>query len=267
MAKAIINIKDVSKSFNIGSQTVKVLKEIEFPVEEGDFMIIFGPSGCGKSTLLHTILGLESPSQGQILFLEEDLYKNTNEDDRALLRKKYVGMVYQQPNWVKALSVLENVSFPLIMLGIDPETAEIKALEMLKQVGMEDWADYVPTELSSGQQQKVSLARALINDPKVIIADEPTGNLDFDSGQEMMTLLQNFNKKGKTIIMVTHDLEYLKFAKTGVKMLDGKVLGIYGPKDRAKMIQGVSGNGKRGTRKEESLDGKNNRPTQKSSIN
>lgn len=252
MAKAIIDIKNISKTFSIGSQTVKVLKEIGFPVEEGDFMIIFGPSGCGKSTLLHTILGLEVPSEGQVMFLDGDLYKNTTEDDRALLRKKYVGMVYQQPNWIKALTVIENVAFPLVLLGVDQYTSQQKAMEVLRQVGMSQWADYIPTELSSGQQQKVTLARALINDPKVIIADEPTGNLDFESGQEMMELLKTFNsQKGKTIIMVTHDLEYLRFARTGVKMLDGKVLGVYGPKDRSKLLKGAEGQSKRAIGKEE----------------
>lgn len=247
MAKSVIDIKKVSKDFNIGTQVVNVLKDISFPVEEGDFMIIYGPSGCGKSTLLHTILGLEVPTSGQVAFVDQDLYLNTSEDDRALLRKKYVGMVYQQPNWIKALTVVENVAFPLTLLGVDPINAREKAIEVLKKIGMESWADYIPTELSSGQQQKVSLARALINDPKVIVADEPTGNLDFESGQEMMELLKTFNSANdKTIIMVTHDLEYLKFAKTGVRMLDGKVLGIYGAKDRKKLLEGINKESKRG---------------------
>lgn len=247
MAKTLIDIKKVSKDFNTGAQVVNVLKEISFPIEDGDFMIIFGPSGCGKSTLLHTLLGLEVPTSGQVLFLDQDLYSSTTEDDRGLLRKKYVGMVYQQPNWIKALTVIENVAFPLTLLGVEASIAMEKAKGVLKQVGMENWADYVPTELSSGQQQKVSLARALVNDPKLIVADEPTGNLDFESGQEMMELLKSFNAEiDKTIIMVTHDLEYLKFAKTGVKMLDGKTLGIYGPKDRDKLLKGINLESKRG---------------------
>jgi putative ABC transport system ATP-binding protein len=247
MTKTLIDIKKVSKDFNTGTQTVNVLKDISFIIEDGDFMIIFGPSGCGKSTLLHTLLGLEIPTSGQVFFIDQDLYSNTTEDDRALLRKKYVGMVYQQPNWIKALTVIENVAFPLTLLGIETSASMEKAKEVLKQVGMENWADYIPAELSSGQQQKVSLARALINDPKLIVADEPTGNLDFESGQEMMELLKSFNSKiDKTIVMVTHDLEYLKFAKTGVKMLDGKALGIYGPKDRSKLLKGINLESKRG---------------------
>jgi putative ABC transport system ATP-binding protein len=237
---SVISGKNIIKNFNIGTQTINVLKGITFDVTEGDFVIIFGPSGCGKSTLLHTLLGLEVPTSGQLLFAGQDIYANTTEDDRALIRKRNVGMVYQQPNWVKALTVMENVAFPLILLGIDQSTATAKAMEVLKQVGMDNWATYIPAELSSGQQQRVSLSRALIHDPKVIVADEPTGNLDFEAGQEMMELLQNFNEdKKKTIIMVTHDLEYLKYAKTGIKMLDGKVLGVYDLKGKANLAKAM----------------------------
>lgn len=229
----IIKIWDVSKSFDVGMQKVKVLKGITFNVKINDFLIIFGPSGCGKSTLLHTILGLEEPSSGYISYLGKDIYetaleKMTTDDERADFRKLNVGMVYQQANWIKSLNVWENIAFPLTLLGIDKVERKNKALETLKEVEMLDWADYKPMQLSSGQQQKIALARALISNPKLIIADEPTGNLDFDSGQELMKLLTKLNtEKQKTIIMVTHDLEYLKYAKTTVKMFDGQVIGIY----------------------------------------
>lgn len=227
MKRVIIKTSSLHKSFYTGIQEVPVLKGLSFDVEKGTFLIIFGPSGCGKSTLLHVVLGLETPTKGEVNFLGEDLYQNTSEDYRSDLRKKHVGMVYQQPNWVKSLTVVENVAFPLLLLGVEKKKTLEKAHQTLKSVEMVDWANYLPTELSSGQQQRVALARALVADPKLIIADEPTGNLDYESGQELMQLLTDLNRQGKTIIMVTHDLEYLRFAKTAIQMFDGKVIGCY----------------------------------------
>ncbi len=227
MSKVVISVDKVNKSFLIGSQQVEILKEITFNVNEGDFLVIFGPSGCGKSTLLHSLLGLEPPTSGKIDFLGTNLFTLPTEDDRADFRKQNIGMVYQQPNWIKSLTVVENVIFPLLLGGVSKETAQPRAEAMLSVVGMGEWAGYIPTELSSGQQQRVALARALIIDPRVIIADEPTGNLDFESGQNLMELLTRLNREGKTVIMVTHDLDYLKFAKTAIRMLDGRIVGSY----------------------------------------
>lgn len=224
----IVQVKDVKKNFVVGDQDIQVLKGISFNILMGDFSIILGPSGCGKSTLLHIILGLEKPSQGQVVFLGEDIYDNTNEDYRSNFRKKHIGMIYQQPNWIKSMNVVENVAFPLLLLGMEKQQALEKAYEMLKQVELEGWANYMPTELSSGQQQRIALARGICNNPEIIIADEPTGNLDFQSGQDMMQLLLNLKTQhGKTIIMVTHDLEYLKFANKAIRMLDGNLLNVY----------------------------------------
>lgn len=238
--KPIISATDIIKIFKVGAQDVQVLKSVSLEVDDGDFMIIFGPSGCGKSTLLHIILGLESPTSGKVIFAGGDIYNNTTEDDRSALRKQLVGMVYQQPNWVKSLNVIENVSFPLMLLGNEKSTAQTKALEILKTVSMDSWASYYPTELSSGQQQRIALARALVNNPEIIIADEPTGNLDYESGQEMMQLLYDVNQKqGKTIIMVTHDLEYMKFAKTAVRMLDGQIIEKLHGDQKAKLTKNL----------------------------
>lgn len=237
MSDSIIQIKNIFKSFHVGNQDVPVLKDISFNVKKGDFLIIYGPSGCGKSTLLHTILGLEAPTKGSIIFLDKDLYKNSMgvdriEDERGEFRKNHVGMVYQQSNWIKSLSVIENVAFPLSLTGVDKIRREDLAKDALKVMEMAGWSNYAPTELSSGQQQKVALARALITNPEIIIADEPTGNLDFESGQELMQLLTNLNnKEGKTIVMVTHDLEYLKFAKNTVRMFNGQVVELNVNKD------------------------------------
>ncbi|OPZ23337.1 MAG: Lipoprotein-releasing system ATP-binding protein LolD [bacterium ADurb.BinA186] len=273
----IISVQHLSKSFPVGVQMVPVLKDVSFTVEPLDFLIIFGPSGCGKSTLLHTLIGLEPPTSGKVIFLGKDLYgekassikspvsrrenkknktlntkqlmPNTNigEDERSEFRKRHIGMVYQQPNWIRSLTVVENVAFPLLLLGQEREKSLAEAREMLAALEMSLWQDYLPSELSSGQQQRVALARALINSPKVIIADEPTGNLDYESGQELMELLVDLNKKqGHTIIMVTHDLEYLDFATKVIRMLDGRLVAFYEEKDKEKLmaeVKGKRGNG------------------------
>ena len=218
----IIELRSASKTFRVKTQDVVVLKKINLEIKEG-FSIIFGPSGCGKSTLLHIILGLEPPTTGTVHFFDFNFY-GFEEDERSEFRKNNIGMIYQQPNWIKSLTVLENVSFASLLLGTDKEKAKTKAREVLKMVGMIDWADYLPTELSSGQQQKVSLARALITDPKVIIADEPTGNLDYQSGIELMQLLKKLEENGKSIIMVTHNVGNIDFATTIVQMFDGQVV-------------------------------------------
>jgi putative ABC transport system ATP-binding protein len=243
---SIIQVSHIAKSFHLGVQELPVLKDISFEVERGDFALILGPSGCGKSTLLHTILGLEPPTSGEVFILGSNLYKEyPSEDDRSIFRKKHIGMVYQQPNWIKSLNVMENVAFPLSLVGMSKVDSSKKAWELLSVVGMQNWLNHKPTELSGGQQQRIALARALINDAEIIIADEPTGNLDYESGQHLMTMLSDLSLKGKTIIMVTHDLEYTKFARSAVKLLDGKVVDIVRGEAKAKLDSEVKG--KRGT--------------------
>lgn len=239
MRNQIIQIKNVSKSFQVGSQQVPVLKDVNFQVEKNDFLVIFGSSGCGKSTLLHVILGLEKPEKGTVKLLNQNIYFGMKEDNRADFRKNHIGVVYQQTYWIRSLSVLKNVAFPLLLLGINKSQALKKAEKMLQQVEMLDWANYVPTELSSGQQQRVNLARALINDPEVLITDEPTGNLDYESGQDLMQLLSKFNQKDKTILMVTHDLEFLNYATKAAEMIDGKIDQIYQGKQKQKLFQSI----------------------------
>lgn len=225
MVNCIFDLKGISKTFNTKVSNISVLKDIGFKINEGEFVIIIGPSGCGKSTLLHTMLGLESPTEGSVVFLGKNLYRDMDEDGRSDFRKKHVGMVYQQPNWIKSLTVIENVAFPLLLLGWEKAKTLEEAGKVLKMLGMNEWENFAPTELSSGQQQKIAFARALVLDPKVIIADEPTGNLDYESGQELMELLSLFNKeKKRTVIMVTHDLEYLKYAKTQIRMFNGTIV-------------------------------------------
>lgn len=224
--KPIIEIEKVNKIFRVKSQDVLVLKDINVTINDGDFTIIFGPSGCGKSTLLHIILGLEEQTSGKAVFLNRNIY-DYDEDERSEFRKRNIGMIYQQPNWIRSLSVIENVAFVSSMSGANKIIAQKKAREMLELVGMLEWADYFPSELSSGQQQKISLARALITDPKVIIADEPTGNLDHRSGIDLMNLFQKLSKEGKTIIMVTHDINNIDYANSVIQMFDGRVVKVH----------------------------------------
>ncbi len=205
--------------------------------------MIFGPSGCGKSTLLHIILGLENPTTGSVEILDKDLYREWDEDQRADFRKQSIGMVYQQSYWIKALNVVENVAFPLSLLGNDKKEALSKARDLLNLMGMIKWAEYFPTELSSGQQQKVSLARALINDPDILIADEPTGNLDYKSSQELIKILLRLNKETKkTFLMVTHDFEHIKNVKTkiAVEMFDGTLRKVYKENERDQLLKRLS---------------------------
>lgn len=240
----VIKVENVFKSYKVGSQEIPILKGVSFEVKKGDFAIILGPSGSGKSTLLHCVLGLEIPTSGKVTCLDVDLYSLPSEDHRSDFRKRHVGMVYQQPNWIKSLSVVENVSFPLALLGVEKSEAIKEAWHSLQTINMQNWVSYIPTELSGGQQQKVALARALVTNPELIIADEPTGNLDYESGQDLMKLLVSLNDQGKTVIMVTHDLEYLKYGKTAVRIKDGKVLDILVGEDKEALQKSV--NTKRG---------------------
>ncbi len=241
MAETLIEIQDIHKSFTVGQTQVEVLKGISLSIKSGEFIIIFGPSGCGKSTLLHTLLGLEPPTTGKILVEGEDFYGNKTDDDRGLYRRHKVGMIYQQPLWVHALNVVDNICLPLYLLDQDQVSIDAKAKKTLEQVGLTEWASYAPTELSSGQQQKISLARSLMTDPLMIVADEPTGNLDTVSGQELLDTFIELVKNGKTIIMVTHDLEYLKYATKVFHMIDGQVVEEYSPTGKSSKLDKISG--------------------------
>lgn len=222
----VLEGKDIVKVFKVGNTFVEIIKGVNLEIRKGEFIILFGSSGCGKSTLLNILLGLEVPSEGNINFIGKDLY-SFNEDERSQIRKEKVGLIYQQQNWIKSLNVLENVAFPLTLRGISEDERSSRALELLKTVGMEHASDQVPTELSSGQQQKVSFARALISNPVLLVADEPTGNLDSKSSLALMNLFREYNNSGNTIIMVTHDLAFLTYATRALNMSDGVIVKEY----------------------------------------
>jgi len=232
----IIKTENLKKSFFVKIGKIEVLKGINLEIKKGDFGIIFGPSGCGKSTLLHTLIGLEKPTEGKVYFEEKDLYA-LNEDERADLREKKIGMLYQQPTWITSLRVLENVALPLILQGYSFEKASPLALSALAQMGMEKWKDFFPQELSSGQQQRIGLARAIVSNPDFLIADEPTGNLDEKSGERLLEFLKWQNQVfGRTILMVTHDLRYLSYGNVFYQMLDGKIIKVYREKDKEELL-------------------------------
>ncbi len=225
MTRKLIEAKNISKYFKVGKNNIRVLENISLDVFEGDFLIIIGPSGCGKSTLLNILLGLELPTGGSLTIADFKVYENTTEDDRSDFRKQVFGIIHQMPLWIRSLNVWENTSIPLMLLGEDVEECEIKSVMKLRELGISQWAYYSPSELSGGQQQKVAVARALINDPSIIVADEPTGNLDQASGKQIVEMLKELNLvQKKTIIMVTHDLSYLKYCTRSINMLDGQII-------------------------------------------
>ena len=222
--KEIIRVEDVNKDFYLGATTVNILKGVSASISEGEFAILAGPSGCGKSTLLHIIYGLESPTTGRVFIDGCDIWAKTK-DWRADFRNKFVGFIPQQTFWIKSLSVLENVAIPSLIKGETFSQSLERAAQLVKLVGMEKWMHNRPYDLSGGQQQKIALARALLLNPRFLIADEPTGNLDMKSGNELMELLADFNKQFNiTILMITHNPEQYAYADQVVHMLDGVIV-------------------------------------------
>lgn len=219
----LIELIDVSKDFQVGKKGVEVLNDINLKIYDGEFIVIFGPSGCGKSTLLNTIIGLEPPTKGIVKFRGENIYL-LDEDDLARFRRKYIGIVFQQSNWIKSLKVAENVAYPLIIAGGSHKIAYDSAMERLKEFELEQFAKYVPTELSGGEQQRVTICRALISNPDIIVADEPTGNLDKSTGEKVMDTFKDINKASdRTILIVSHNPDYAKYASKIVYMSDGVI--------------------------------------------
>lgn len=222
--KIIIEISGVNQSFEVGDEKVDVLKDINFQLRENTFNIIYGPSGSGKSTLLNALTGLQKPSTGSVRFCGNELY-NLSPDALAHFRANEIGIVYQQNFWVKSLNVIENVSMPLLFSGFTRASANKLAYEALNSVGMAGFAKKHPSLLSGGEQQRVAMARALVNNPRFVIADEPTGSLDSVSGDMIMTLLQRCQtEQGRTIILVSHNMEYIPLADHLLRIEDGHVI-------------------------------------------
>jgi len=220
----IIDLKKVLKYYFMGNNvTIKAVDGVNIEIKKGDFVAIMGPSGSGKSTVMNLIGNLDVPTKGN-LFLDGEDTSFLSESDLAELRGKKVGFIFQQFNLIPNLTVQENVMLPMDFQGISMKEREETSKEILYKVGLQERMDFYPNQLSGGQQQRVAIARALANDPEVILADEPTGNLDTKTGEKVMNFLKTLNKEGKTIIMVTHDPDLAKkYANTVYWLRDGKV--------------------------------------------
>jgi putative ABC transport system ATP-binding protein len=217
----IIQLVALHKIFTMGTQQVRAVDDLNLDLPAGSFTMIQGPSGSGKSTLLYMIGGLDTPTSGSIIVHGRDL-SGLDENELAFYRREQVGYIFQSFNLISSMTAMENVAFPLRFSGIPPRERKERALQMLELVGLADRAEHRPTELSGGQQQRVAVARALINHPLLILADEPTGNLDSRSGFRLLNFLKTLNEQGTTIIMVSHDPRLTHYASDLIFLLDGK---------------------------------------------
>jgi len=226
MSDTIIKVDNVIKDFMVGEQPIHIIKGMSLDVFPGDFVMIYGPSGCGKSTFLNIMNGWEDPTSGTVTVFGEDIYKKS-EDERAKMKHNKISLVHQSSNWVKALNVLENIAIPYLLAGRTKKEGFDRGMKLLQMLHLDKYAHYKPMDLSGGQQQRVSFLRALVNNPEIIMADEPTGNLDTSSSQVIMELFSKINHElGRTIVMVTHNLELLKFANKTVNIIDGKIVKV-----------------------------------------
>lgn len=221
--QSLIELRDVIKVYGTGQAEMQALRGVDLKIERGDFVAVMGPSGSGKSTCMNVLGCLDTPTGGNYLFDGIDV-GGLSRDQLALLRRNYLGFVFQGFNLLNRTSALENVELPLIYRGMAADERRAQALNALKAVGLSGWEDHSPGELSGGQQQRVAIARAIVTEPSVLLADEPTGNLDSSRSREIMELLTSFNRdQGITIVMVTHEPDMAAFAKRQIHFLDGKV--------------------------------------------
>ena len=219
----MIDVIDVTKSFRMGSDLVHALDEVNLSIEEGDFTAVTGPSGSGKSTLLYTIGGLLTPTRGRVLANGSDVYNLTSRE-RARFRRENIGFIFQTFELLPYLTALENVILSLLLARVNPENHEDLAMESLEKVGLGNRARHKPGELSGGEQQRVSIARGIVNEPGILLADEPTGNLDRKTGDEITQILHELNGGGQTIVFVTHDQRKAEDADRVFSMLDGRIV-------------------------------------------
>jgi len=219
----VIELNDIQKSFRIGDSEFAVLKGINLKVEEGEFIALMGPSGSGKSTLLNIIGCLDRPTSGRFLLLGQDI-SLTSDDELARLRREELGFIFQTFNLISRISVQKNVEVPMMLSGVMRQKRKERALELLGDVGIAHRSNFSPQNISGGERQRVAVARALANDPKIIIADEPTGNLDLKNSDEVMKILSNLNHEGRTIIMVTHNPEITGNCSRVIRLRDGRIM-------------------------------------------
>jgi len=222
MSEAVIKMNGIKKSYRMGENVLNVLKGVSLTVNEGEFLAVLGPSGSGKSTLMNIIGCMDSFDDGEF-FLSGLAVHNMNDGQLAEARNNYIGFIFQKYHLLAKYNILRNVMMPLLLRGYTSKQAEAAARERLEQLGMSDRMNHKPNELSGGQQQRAAIARALAGDPKLLLADEPTGALDSVTGREVLKLFRDLNEKGHTIVMITHDLNVAKNAGRIVKIVDGEL--------------------------------------------
>jgi len=222
MVEPIINIESLVRNFRLGNQEIKVLKEISFSIQKNEYVALMGPSGSGKSTLMNLLGCLDTPTLGKYILNNQDVSK-LSDDELAQIRNKEIGFVFQTFNLLPRATALDNVALPLIYAGLPKAKRIERAMQVLTEVGLSDRIQHKPNELSGGQRQRVAVARALVNSPSIILADEPTGNLDSTTSNEIMGLFDTIHKAGNTIIVVTHEEDIAKHAHRIIRLMDGNI--------------------------------------------
>lgn len=223
MDEPFIRVQGLRKTYNMGRIAVHALNGVDLDIPVNGFLVVMGPSGSGKSTLLHLLGGLDRPSEGHIE-VDGNSLETMDENELAIFRRRQIGFIFQSFNLIPSMTALENVLFPLRFARYPRRQRRQRSMEVLRKVGLEDRALHRPTELSGGQQQRVAIARSLINDPQLILADEPTGNLDSASGASVMQLLSDLHQSGRTVVVVTHDVRMTQVATRTVQLLDGQIV-------------------------------------------
>lgn len=218
----MIELKNINKNFYLGEETIHALDNVNFTVDKGEFVSIIGPSGSGKSTLMNILGLLDVPDSGKY-FLDGTEIQNASDNELAKIRNRKIGFVFQNFNLLTKMTATENIQIPLIYQGVSGDKSKKRAYELLEKVGLKGREEHLPMQLSGGQQQRVAIARALACDPEIILADEPTGALDSKTSVDIMNMLDNLNKSGQTIILITHDINVAKRARRIVRISDGKL--------------------------------------------
>jgi putative ABC transport system ATP-binding protein len=221
MSEYVIEIDSLTKTYKTGKTDFKALHNVTLKIRKGDFVAIMGPSGSGKSTLMNIVGCLDRPTSGSVIVDGENI-SVVNDNQLAEIRGRKIGFIFQRFNLVPSMTALKNVALPMVFLGGSKADRDRRASELLAKVGLTNWATHRPAELSGGEQQRVAIARALSNNPSIILADEPTGNLDTKTGEQIMEVLVALNKEGKTILLVTHAMALKRFTNRIITMLDGE---------------------------------------------